>query len=132
MTNIQEFLGRLSKVRQSGPGIWNACCPAHEDKSPSLSIKLLQDGRVLIHCHAGCGGAEVMAAVGMSLSDLYPEPLDREFSPNWHMRQAKKKNDHERLVLACASGARASGERLNAAQKREELKAFMKLRNAVK
>ena len=68
------LLSRLENPRGSHPK-WNAKCPAHEDRSPSLSIKALDDGRVLVHCHAGCSAHDVMAALGLSLRDLFPEPL---------------------------------------------------------
>jgi len=40
-----------------------ACCPAHDDRSPSLSIADGADGRLLLRCHAGCSFAEVQAAL---------------------------------------------------------------------
>jgi putative DNA primase/helicase len=48
--------------RRSGAG-WVACCPAHEDRTPSLSLRDSPDGQVLIHCHAGCSQAAVIAAL---------------------------------------------------------------------
>jgi putative DNA primase/helicase len=42
---------------------WMACCPAHEDRSPSLSISAGKDGKVLVCCHAGCGQRDVIAAL---------------------------------------------------------------------
>ncbi len=41
-----------------------ACCPAHEDRSPSLSLGVGVDGRLLVHCHAGCSYEVVMDAPG--------------------------------------------------------------------
>ena len=75
MKNVELLLSRLDKVRSTGNRKWQARCPAHEDNSPSLSIMEKDDGRILVHCHAQCGGAAVMEAVGLSLSDLFPEPL---------------------------------------------------------
>jgi len=43
---IDALLSRLAKARQSGTGRWVACCPAHDDKRPSLSIRELDDARV--------------------------------------------------------------------------------------
>ena len=37
------------------------CCPAHDDKHPSLSIRDSDDGKVLVHCHAGCAQDDVVA-----------------------------------------------------------------------
>jgi CHC2 zinc finger len=64
------LLSRLQKVRGRN-GSWVACCPAHEDKSPSLSIREDAD-RVLVHCFAGCSVDDVVAAVGLGLEDLFP------------------------------------------------------------
>lgn len=72
MANLEQFLSRLQKVRKNGSG-FVACCPAHQDKSPSLTIKQETDGKILIHCFAGCGADEVVGAIGMELSDLMPE-----------------------------------------------------------
>ncbi|MCC7409044.1 MAG: DUF3987 domain-containing protein, partial [Phycisphaeraceae bacterium] len=55
---------------------WMARCPAHEDRKPSLSIGEGDDGRALLHCHAGCEAGQVVAAIGLDLADLMPgEPL---------------------------------------------------------
>jgi hypothetical protein len=58
--------------RPSGSS-WSAKCPAHEDKNPSLSFGKGVDGRVLVKCHAGCLVETVVARLGLSLSDLFPE-----------------------------------------------------------
>ena len=42
---------------------WMACCPAHDDRQPSLSIRAAGDGKVLVHCHAGCDQRRVIAAL---------------------------------------------------------------------
>ena len=70
-----RLLGSLRGVKQTGHGRWQAKCPAHDDGSPSLSIRELDDGRILIHDFAGCGTHEVLDALGLTLSDLFPERL---------------------------------------------------------
>ena len=70
-----DLLQHLSKVKQTGPGKWVACCPAHDDSSPSLSIKETDDGVILLKCWAGCSAYEIVSAVGMELHDLFP-PTD--------------------------------------------------------
>ena len=50
-----------------------ACCPAHDDRNPSLSVRRAPDGRVLVHCFAGCTLDAVLAALGLRLRDLRPE-----------------------------------------------------------
>jgi hypothetical protein len=74
---IEDFVSRLDGVKQTGRGQWMARCPAHEDRSPSLSIGGGDDGRVLIKCFAGCLVDEIAGAVGLTVSDLFPErPAD--------------------------------------------------------
>lgn len=46
-------------------------CPAHNDRSPSLSVKEGADGRALVHCFAGCSIQEVCAALGLTIRDLF-------------------------------------------------------------
>ena len=70
--SVDSFLAQLSKVRKTGNGTWTACCSAHEDRSPSLSIREVEDGRVLVHCHAGCSVEAILGAVGMDFDDLFP------------------------------------------------------------
>src|SRR5450759_723418 len=66
------LVSKLEQVRRTGTSTFLACCPSHEDKTASLSIRELDDGRVLFHCFAGCSVREVVAAVGLELSDLFP------------------------------------------------------------
>jgi len=44
-------------------GTWMACCPVHDDRTPSLSINSGNDGKVLVHCHAGCDQRDVIAVL---------------------------------------------------------------------
>lgn len=75
----EVFISRLEKVKQTKPDSWVACCPAHPDKNPSLAVRELDDGRVLIYCRAGCATRDIIAAVGLEFSDLYPPKLTDTF-----------------------------------------------------
>ena len=68
---LQDVLGRLEKVKPTGQGKWMARCPAHEDNTPSLSIAEVDDGKVLVYCHAGCSHKDVVAAMGLTVKDLF-------------------------------------------------------------
>lgn len=72
MISESEFLGKFEGVQASGGG-WVARCPAHGDDNPSLSIARGEDGRWLVHCHAGCSAEAVVAAVGLKMRDLMPD-----------------------------------------------------------
>ena len=74
MEAIETLLSTLDRVKRTGTGRWMACCPAHEDRTPSLSIKQVDD-RILLHCFGGCAANDVLAAVGFSMTDLFSEPL---------------------------------------------------------
>lgn len=54
---------------QKGRG-WVAKCPAHEDKAPSLNIED-KDGKIVAFCHAGCDTRDVVAAMGLQMTDLF-------------------------------------------------------------
>ena len=94
-------LDRLEDVRKSGAG-WTAKCPAHEDRSPSLSVKEGQRG-VMLHCHAGCSFAAIVEALGLKRSDAFYEPLS---APQRRQRATKavlKGVCTEALVVICAA-----------------------------
>jgi hypothetical protein len=61
VTTAEQVAAALDKPRRSGDG-WQACCPAHEDRNPSLSITDEGD-KVLVHCHAGCDQRDVLEAI---------------------------------------------------------------------
>ena len=69
---IDTILAMLPKVRQRQPGQWSACCPAHDDTGPSLSIRETPEGAVLLHCFAGCQTHDVVAALGLDIAALFP------------------------------------------------------------
>ncbi len=72
VTPIDRVLPLLAKVRLRQPGQWSACCPAHNDKGPSLSVRETSEGAVLLHCFAGCSVTEIVGAIGLELHDLFP------------------------------------------------------------
>lgn len=72
--SVDNLLSRLDKVKRTGHGKWIARCPAHDDKRPSLSIRELDDGRILLHDFSGqCGAGDILSAIGLTFDDLYPE-----------------------------------------------------------
>ena len=59
---LASEIGRALNGRKVG-STWMARCPAHKDRDPSLSITASNDGKVLVHCHAGCCQRDVIAAL---------------------------------------------------------------------
>ncbi|HXQ01008.1 MAG TPA: hypothetical protein VN845_13210 [Solirubrobacteraceae bacterium] len=82
MSAAAKLLDRLERVKPTGPGRWLARCPAHQDQGPSLSIRELDDGRVLLHDFGGCETGAVLAALGLTLADLFDKPLVGNFAPS--------------------------------------------------
>jgi hypothetical protein len=106
----ERLLWRLEAAKRVSEGKWIARCPAHEDRSPSLSIGIGRDGRVLIHCHAGCEPLDILAAVGLEMADLFPD------GPLYHhakgvLRHNAARAYHEAIVEIAAADLR-HGKRL--------------------
>ena len=110
---IDRLLAHLEGVKQTGPDRWIARCPAHEDRRPSLSIRELPDSTLLVKCWAGCGAADVVAAVGLSLADLFP--CNPKNSPPLRPRERWDRGDvwqllaHEAGIAAIAAADAAAG-----------------------
>lgn len=79
---IDTLLSRLDGVKRSRKNSWMSRCPAHNGDGKSLAVTHADDGRILIHCFAHqCDVGDILAAVGMSVGDLFPEPLNRDHQP---------------------------------------------------
>lgn len=65
-----HILMRLDKV-SAGDGQWTACCPAHADSKPSLSITLSEKGDVLVNCFRGCSFADICRELNLSEYEMY-------------------------------------------------------------
>ena len=74
--SIDTLLSKLDRVKRTGHGTWIASCPTREDLHPSMTIRELDDGRVLLHDFGGDSTAEILAAIGLEFSDLFPRPAD--------------------------------------------------------
>ena len=57
-----EIIAKALGGRRAGRG-WSAQCPAHDDRTPSLSFTDTRDGKILVHCHAGCEQERVIAVL---------------------------------------------------------------------
>lgn len=104
---IDQLLPRLDKVRPTGANKWKACCPAHDDKDPSLSIREAEGGKVLLHCWAGCSSTDITAAIGLELRDLFPGEKSTRRGPS------KAAVEHERTVYQIGLSMQQSGSRLS-------------------
>ena len=101
MNQINKFLDRLDGVRRKREGQYVARCPAHSDRDPSLAIGEGTEGRVILHCYAGCTTQDIVCAVGLELNDLFP-PTDTHYNSMFtHMyRERPKHLAHEDRVVS--------------------------------
>lgn len=105
---LDEILDKLTKVRKSGKN-YTACCPVHDDKSPSMSITE-KDGKVLAHCHScGANGRDVVEALGLPIDVLFAEPMERTHDPDWLL---KKTENWDSTIIVIAYAAMKRGERV--------------------
>jgi hypothetical protein len=65
------LLERVNNVQKTGTR-YTGRCPAHSDRQNSLSVGIGQDGRVLVHCFAGCEPERIVRALGLTMADLFP------------------------------------------------------------
>ena len=133
--NFADILDRLEGVKRTGNDRAVAKCPAHNDRSPSLSIRETEDGTILVKCFAGCGAADVVAAIGMELSDLFPEKPTHHARPkrpgHWHAaREALRVLHGEVLIVAFAALDISKGKRLTIQDADRVVVAASKIREA--
>ena len=80
MSPLQKVLDRVPDAKGAGSR-FSARCPAHDHGNPSLSIVEIADGTVLVKCSAGCPPDRLLAALGLTVADLFPacgcRPLPR-------------------------------------------------------
>ena len=65
----------LMQAQRVGAGRWKAHCPAHNDRSPSLSIRERENDHVALFCRAGCSLDAILAALHLVRADLAGPPL---------------------------------------------------------
>ena len=80
MIEINDLLNRLQKVRKIGTDEWVASSPTRSDRTPSLFIKYDTNGNILLHDFGGSSVDEICNAIGIELSDLFPDE-GKEYKP---------------------------------------------------
>jgi len=108
------ILSKLSKVRRTGEGRWIACCPAHDDRSPSMTIRDMGDGRILMHCFSGCAVENILGAIGLDFDALFPErlPDSQPVRNPWNARDVLEAVSHELTVIGVGAADLMRGKRL--------------------
>lgn len=116
MRPVERLIALLDGVKPRGPGCWVARCPAHSDRTPSLSVQEVDDGRVLLHDFGGCDTEKILAFVGLEFRDIMPEHLDGANSPRAQARPYLKDvillAKHETNVAAITVARVLRGEKI--------------------
>ena len=111
---IENILSCLTKVKGRN-GAYTACCPAHSDKSPSLAIRELDDGRILMKCFANCSVQEIMGAIGMDIGDLFPD-TNKDLPPvkkRYYATDLLRVIEFEAWVVSVAAYSMSTGKQLS-------------------
>lgn len=87
MMSAEDLAAALGGKREGTQFV--ACCPAHEDSTPSLTIRDGDDGRILVYCHGGCSNAAVINI--LKTMDLWPSPRREESHPRSVSSSRKEK-----------------------------------------
>jgi hypothetical protein len=72
LADFEDVLDRLDVASRNGERAM-CFCPAHDDRnSPSLSLKA-ENGKLLLHCFAGCQPEDIVSKVGLGMQELFAE-----------------------------------------------------------
>lgn len=134
MTPSDKFLARV-ELKNHKPGDRSGIfkCPAHDDKRASASWRELDDGRLLIHCFAGCRPDEILSAIGLEIGDLFPERSENHKSGErrpFSAIDALRCVSFECLVVVAAATTLANGKPLSADDRERILVAAERIRGA--
>src|SRR5215204_2591105 len=106
LADFEDVLDKLEVASRNGEKAMSFC-PAHDDRnSPSLSLKA-ENGKLLLHCFAGCHPEDIVSKIGLQMKDLFSEGGGGSFiPPNTPTRlHAQGENPHTN-----GQNERASGE----------------------
>lgn len=130
---IDTLLSRLQKVRGRAPS-WTARCPAHEDASPSLSIRE-DGGKIVMHCFGGCDIHSIVSAVGMDMTDLFPPKPDDYGTKHKRVRMFPgdllRVIEREALIVSLCAFDMAKGKTLDEETRGRLTTAYQRITTAV-
>lgn len=136
---IEVIIQKLNKVKRISNKRFMACCPVHDDRSPSLGVEELSDGRILMNCFAGCDTYEILQTLGLEMADLFPggklgefkgwQQLQDQYSKAKEIKQQSTLETH-RTVLFIAQERRAKGIKLTPQDLEREREAYLAVRHA--
>lgn len=81
-TFLETLQSKTGRAAQKSGANYSACCPAHDDQNPSLSISEGEDGRILVKCFRGCDVADICRSLDLQISDLFIETANNPQTPS--------------------------------------------------
>jgi len=99
----------LDKPRRYGHS-WMACCPAHDDRNPSLTITDGDDGKTLVHCFSGCSQQDVIEA--LRARGLWPDATPQQ-RYKAEQRERRENLEHHKMILEIARSDLKRGRRVS-------------------
>lgn len=132
MANIDELLNSLSGIKSRGQDRWTALCPVHNEKSASLSIRLIDNDSIICHCF-GCGanGVDVANALGLDLAVLFPEREHKRQRTPFPAADILKALYNEVLVFSIFAGDLKKGKKISDVDYERAMKAASRIIEAV-
>lgn len=132
MSALVNCLSRLESVRETGSGHYRAKCPAHDSGPDTLAITIGRNGSVLLKCFAGCDTGDVVSAMGLQFSDLYPDAgrdraRDPRCGPRVHWRAVCAALLHEFTVAEIGATDLVNGVELTAEDGARVLQALARI-----
>jgi hypothetical protein len=136
MSASEKIIERLQRVRQVAPRRWVASCPLHNTKGTALSIRELDDGRVLLHDFGGCETQAILSSIGLTVSDLFAETTTHHVKGckpgHWHARKEAFETIHRECLLVAIAGETWAAGMLPTLQDRDRVcMAAQQIREAV-
>ena len=106
------ILERLRNLRKVSRQKWQACCPSHDDKTTSLSVKL-SDECLLLYCYAGCTIHDICGALSIKITDLFLNRKDIDTVNDWKKARFQEALINERLIVAMYKNRSDAQQKIN-------------------
>jgi len=101
LADFEDVLDRLSVASRNGEKAMSFC-PAHDDRSnPSLSVKA-ENGRLLLHCFAGCLPEDIVSGIGLEMKDLFVEGGGGSSIPSSTPARYQRKSPYQWAERVCS------------------------------
>ena len=100
LADFEDVLDKLEVASRNGEKAMSFC-PAHDDDhKPSLSLKA-ENGRLLLHCFAGCKPEDIVSKVGLGMQDLFAEGGGGSSIPPDTLARSERKAAFQWAKRAC-------------------------------